>query len=1771
MKRLTSLILLFAFVAFAADPYPYPQPKPTTQNTPETVIRLQYPIGPQAYDNFSPAVWDTDIGGGMQVRTNAQDRANVRWMRLGAIVMDQTDRTYYGVDVKEDGTLAAYRPLFKLDGGGIDDKSIYSTDGDIDEPRRVNLNNNSLTFSGVGQYTINTTGTLIDTGPLQLYGDNTELVGRQSFKLATPAIMHGQATNGWVLTLIDSGIGLSEWRATQTEMQTPVPDTSIYINDGGIAQNRTMMLNQHTLKFDGGSQNGTGIFSVENTGTARVLANNIQFTDYSTISFSTPKTRAGQVNFGDALLVTSAIGSDPVTVEFGKARDTSIYTDNGQLTGNRDLNANAFGLTMRNIGVFTLESSSVSLNGFNGFFILTPDVGNHFARDNQILTLINKDSGQVEFRDLPSAKNLYNTSDVLTGDRKVTGASRKLEFSGVTDFTLSGQNTILEGVANVSVKAPGLATANPGYVLTLVNKITGAVDYRPAESFYYTNGTLTSDRTVEGASRMLRIQNVGTLDLKGQNTSVGGTTAFNLLTPNVNSRTASSGQVLTLADTNTGRVEFSSIVFPALLDTSIYNTNGFLSGDRLVSLNGRNLDFVGTGVERFQIHNPRQFAVYSATNGMWATNEFFWGSPQRLKIDAPGMRTGGSLHGKVLMVTDGPSAVVDMVSPTNIYSGNGTLLGDRIIQAASKDLSITNADEIFLQAGKLKILTPAVKTGVASGGYSLQLKDTATGEVEFGPTVSPDGNDNIYNINGSLQGDRVVTMGGRHLDWTGNGSNNRFQLFNIGALLVYAKTNDFFAPYLFRINAPTNFVLITPKVATSGAAALAGQVLTLNANGTSDFQSIAPTGEDTSIYKGSGTLLGNTTVNGAGNVLTFSGSSSISVGSVGSTTVTGPSTTVVGTSQLRLQPPGFDTAAVGTVLTKVTADGQTTWQPLPLPPVTIYTGNGDLTSSRTVRQNNLGLSFDGGGAGFFGVANQGSADIRANAMLIGGAVSTKIATPKIAQGQGASLLNGVLTLKAADGTVEFGPFPGAVNVYNTSSALTDNRDVGLAGKYLKFNGPGAVEFNSSGSPFSVSGASTVLMQGSSSVTLSSSGSIKIQTQKAGAVVKPNVGDVLTYQAADATVEYVPPQNIYNNDGLLATGANNQRRVDGNQKAFLFDNLVSHTVDSAFVYLTGRNSIRLKPGSGTIAQGYVLTSTDVNGTATWQPIAAGGPTLYTANDSLKSPRTVTMGANSLTFQGSGVTGGAFSVNAASSLNLQSAGIASLEAASGSFLKIRTPKVTKGDGMVIPGMVLMMQGQDGTVEYQTLPENQNIYTINGSMVGGKRTVTGNGQGITWSGMGPYEMFASTHVVSAPSGMFLQTPSFRSANSDGKKWVLTMQDPNSGRVEFESPPASGLPAPPQNTIYTANDNLQGDRTVGGSGGVYGLTLGGLKHFNVTANSKTENITGNASVSATGLMQINSVGSMTVQGGTGGTGNTLFLGGGSTIVGTTSRTGKFGIVTPSVQTAADSLIRSNYVMTLSADGSAEWKAPQTGSGGVGTGNVIQHTGILHESTTGFNQSMTSMSFAPYDANYNGILAGNFNPIYSGSSDPAIGTRVVARLYHSGPNSPGGSFGNAANCAASFCISSQSGAGHFDPIVVPNADSTLDGPSGLPAGILGPNVCVDLVFMRRNATGPAPNGTASCNGCWVLLNSSALTMTFEDRNVANVQLVGGAGIVDLAKELAGAPLSFKKISTLGLLNTGDGNHGDYYLTAYDPTVSPAFAVRSSVNTNKMWKVLIAR
>jgi len=1462
--------------------------------------------------------------------------------------------------------------------------TFYTSDGTLNGPRIVDLGANPLFWRGPGSIASSNISsfTVAANGLISLATpSDITLSPGQHFNLRTPFVSAASAKAGDALTLINVGTGEAEFR-------TPTPATTLYTGDGTIASNRIVTLNGKSLTFRGGPVTFVPVdtFSVDASQFASLKsAGNTIIESPGLLSIRTPNVVAGGSQVGQVLTLSGVNG----VVEFAPlpagASGTNIYNSNGALTGNRVVD-----LTNRVL-------QFISTNAGSGLLMTAPIV------------------------------EIQSPAAAMRGGEALIVA---------TNF--------------FNVRTPNVrnASAQVGHVLTLANATTGMAEFLPAVAqptlnIYNSDGTISSDRTLQGASRRLTFTNLLNFGAAAQNSLLYGSSSLGLATPNVVAATATNGHVLTLLDAATGRSEF-------VVSSNLYTANGALADNRTVSGASRNLTFTN-----FSLYETRGIL----TNISGASVEY--------RMRTPSIVGGTAATNQVLTLLDTGGLVdwrpLPVTSSVNIYTSDGTLTGPRQVHLGTNQLSfrlgtnrlsfidpggqftveaikyigmssITNVqyatEEYQVGAGqRFKLFTPRFSAGAADGQV-LTMVNSGTGLADFHPAY------NLYNTNGILGGNRIVEGNFRELSLT-----------NLNHFSSSGRTST--------ISGALEFNLKTPNVA--GSTAVSNQVLTLMnpATGTAEYKSISfPT--DVSIYTASGTITADrtVTVGPSPRTLSFSGSGNVAFGTTGyfdainfgrgrfygvTNDVYGSTLLqLTGASKFKLATPRIFTllresgqlptemldlfqrdnqapeprgaATIGMVLTLTAADGECDWYF----PTNIYTTSGTLTGTRTI--TGAGNSLNMVGLNQFFVDSTNAA--------IWGKGSVSIATPKVLTNGGVA--NGyVLTLQeSSSGRVEFAPLPlptNAVNIYTADGVLTGNRQVNQSTFNLDFTGTGD-RFQVNGPNRIVLSAKTNDVFASEWIRLTSTKQFYLNTPRLIASTPALMaGQVLTL-AADGTADYQPLSvagpdvSIYTHDAAL-TG---HRTLSGNNNSLLFTGLNDFGVSSATTTIAAPTRLMLRTPLYAGRQGQFLQLIDQsNGAVEFNTVPTVN--LYNSDGALTGNRTVTMSGVNLNFQGPGRLFGtaltSYNLNSTADGTLQTSGTLHLEGRT--KLDIFTPKIS--DGTAINGQVLTLMDQDvGRVEYAALPPDTSIYNANGTL-SGPRTVTMNNQTLTFQGFG------------------------------------------------------------------------------------NMAMNSLGTFDVNAISR-------AKIETSGELELK----------------------GQSVL---------RLKTPKVNQGAGAVATGQVLTLNNVDGSVEF-ASLAGT----AGSPLQFESTLTDTTTAVNP--TTLWFG----------VGTLNPAYTGAlPEPPEGTRLVGRVRR--PNAPGG-WANTGTGGVSL---------NFPTNPPSGADRTYERsiflPDGgeLPANTLKEGTAVDLVFYR-NWSGPG------LPGAWVMVNSgyrTALAMS-EGFAVTNsvsrkVTSISFAGVVDTFADLADVPITFKKVSTLGNLTVGDRGHADYYLAAYDPNVSGAISVRSSIDPARMW------
>src|SRR4029450_13680161 len=258
--------------------------------------------------------------------------------------------------------------------------------------------------------------------------------------------------------------------------------------------------------------------------------------------------------------------------------------------------------------------------------------------------------------------------------------------------------------------------------------------------------------------------------------TVIGLQKFNLARTNIANATAETNQVLTLLDAATGRSDWQPLP-PTPFDVSIYTTNGTLTSDRVVTTGPRLMQFDVDGA-RFSVFNGESASFGAKTNLQFGSDTLKLSAGSTLGFATPLLSQSQVQVGDVLTIsalTPGTEAATDFYTPTNLYTFDGTLTGDRRGELGAKNLTFNGPGSQFqvfntdysgfsgltnviwgltnLTIGSptaFKLKTPGVVSNLVNPGMVLTLT-TTDGDAEY--RLTP----NLYNTNGTLLGHRTVS------------------------------------------------------------------------------------------------------------------------------------------------------------------------------------------------------------------------------------------------------------------------------------------------------------------------------------------------------------------------------------------------------------------------------------------------------------------------------------------------------------------------------------------------------------------------------------------------------------------------------------------------------------------------------------------------------------------------------------------------------------------------------------------------------------------------------------------------------------------------------------------------------------------------------------------------------------------------------------------------------------------------------------------------------
>lgn len=487
----------------------------------------------------------------------------------------------------------------------------------------------------------------------------------------------------------------------------------------------------------------------------------------------------------------------------------NIYNSDGSLTGARTLNTNAFNLTMNGAGNINLDVPNLYLTPSSGntttIGSATYDgIANVMAQTlkGKFTVVVDDDTGIYSNTFLRFSSVFPNivamgksngteTAPLAVGDNELVSVCAHAVYDGQTYLTKPNFNSIMQELV---FTAPGQAAGNnPGaYMMVLTLSGDGSA---PTPFMQFNLGGLagaafgpnTASNALNSVVLGNNISSVTADEVLIGNT-VGLTTIsspiVNIDAPQINltSSPYSGGGDKYLTVNNSGTIVPVSL--PA--DINIYNTDGTLTGNRILTLDGHNLSFFGAGGEMFL--SDTAITQIGTNNG-----QFFYVIARMFLNYAPFIGGGNQVIG-----VDGSGQLITIV-PQNIYNHDDSLTGNRVVNMTTHTLRFSGSSNFSIDSGvidlgltsstqlQLRATTFINQSGFIGGGNQF-IGVNNSGQLQ---TMSLPPSTNIYNSDGSLTGNRTLTLGTDSLNFSGSaGSTFNITVPNVAIKGLLSTTND---------------------------------------------------------------------------------------------------------------------------------------------------------------------------------------------------------------------------------------------------------------------------------------------------------------------------------------------------------------------------------------------------------------------------------------------------------------------------------------------------------------------------------------------------------------------------------------------------------------------------------------------------------------------------------------------------------------------------------------------------------------------------------------------------------------------------------------------------------------------------------------------------------------------------------------------------------------------------------------------------------------------
>jgi hypothetical protein len=498
----------------------------------------------------------------------------------------------------------------------IEGNTFYLADGTLDEDRIVTGDNNSLNYNGIDTLGVDATFVNIDGDEVAIQQDGQDIIminAAEDVKVRSStldSILALNGTNGSVslgeygegnfnvsdfttILVVDENGNVRE--TTADDILGAQVDSTIYNNDGVLTGDRTLDgSGANSLTFDQLTEmtiNTSG--NVEIASDSIIVSGEVQLDDYGQGVY--------QTDVFERILVVDADGNVLETTAddiLAAQVDSTIYNNDGVLTGDRTLDGSgANSLTFDQLTSMTINSSgNVEITSDSTIVTGEVQIGDYGqgTYDTPVFEriLVVDAAGNVlettadDILGSQVDSTIYNNDGVLTGDRTLIGSgTNSLTFDQLTTMTViagdinsNATNTNSMTGTNTNIGGTTEVTINGGDV-----DVTGnTIDLASTAGDITINSTLSSNVEITSDSTTV----VGELAFDNYGDSTYVTTDF---------------ATFLAVDDDGNVVEVTAdAILGTETDSTIYNNDGVLIGERTMLMNSFGLTFQGDAADETQ-------------------------------------------------------------------------------------------------------------------------------------------------------------------------------------------------------------------------------------------------------------------------------------------------------------------------------------------------------------------------------------------------------------------------------------------------------------------------------------------------------------------------------------------------------------------------------------------------------------------------------------------------------------------------------------------------------------------------------------------------------------------------------------------------------------------------------------------------------------------------------------------------------------------------------------------------------------------------------------------------------------------------------------------------------------------------------------------------------------------------------------------------------------------------------------------------------------------